>query len=216
MRRPTRTLLPSVLALSGCLLAGCAGLGGSGKEEPTGSPPASLAASATQPGASAPATGTRTPTSADTGTASVDPAAAAAGVDPATKPAITVKALLPTRKDPQATLELGILGLKRKGKLAVLSIAATPRNSLGDGQTMFDVLDRTAWMPTLIDTENLQQYPVVRTATTPVQSEIGSMRTASGQTVYLFAVFPAPPAAVKTINLRFSDAVPLIQDVPVQ
>ena len=42
------------------------------------------------------------------------------------------------------------------------------------------------------------------------------VKAASGQPMFVYAVFAAPPADVTKINVLFADSIPALTDVPIQ
>jgi hypothetical protein len=161
------------------------------------------------------------PAASSSPSASADPqengsATAGVGLEDLANPIATVEAKTGMEDDPEGTVKVDVLGLARKDKLLILTAAVTPQNSLAEPQSLFGVLGSHSWMPTLVDTVNLKQY-------SPVRAKGGAMRTgdltvkaASGQPMFVYAVFAAPPADVTKINVLFADSIPVLMDVPVQ
>jgi hypothetical protein len=155
------------------------------------------------------------------GSASADPeengsAAAGVGLEALDNPIATVKARTGMEKDPEGTVKVDILGLKRKDKLLILTAAVTPTNSLAEPQSLFRVLGSHSWSPTLVDTTNLKQYSVVRAKGGRLASGDLSVKAGSGQPMFVYAVFAAPPADVTKINILFADSIPALTDVTIQ
>ena len=142
-------------------------------------------------------------------------AAAGVGLEALANPIATVEAKTGMEKDPEGTVKVDLLGLKRKDRLLILTAAVTPTNSLAEPQSLFQVLGSHTWRPTLVDTKNLKQYSVVRSGG-PLSSGDLSAKAGSGQPMFVYAVFAAPPADVTTINVLFADTIPAFTDVPVQ
>jgi hypothetical protein len=109
-----------------------------------------------------------------------------------------------------------VLALKRKDKLLILTAAVTPKNSLAEPQSLFRVLGNHSWFPKLIDTTNLKQYAVVRSGGSRLATSDLGVEAASGQPMFVYAVFAAPPADVTSINVLFADGIPALTDVPIQ
>ncbi len=159
--------------------------------------------------------------SAPSSGASADPeengsAAAGVGLEALANPIATVEARTGMEKDPAGTVKVDILGLKRKDKLLILTAAVTPKNSLAEPQSLFRVLGSHSWSPTLVDTANLKQYSVVRARGGQLASGDLSVKAGSGQPMFVYAVFAAPPAEVTTINVLFADSIPALTDVAIQ
>lgn len=143
-------------------------------------------------------------------------AAAGVGLEALASPLATVEARTGMEKDPAGTVKVDILGLKRKDKLLVMTAAVTPKNSLAEPQSLFLVLGSHSWSPTLIDTANLKQYSVVRASGGRLASGDLSVKAGSGQPMFVYAVFAAPPAEVTKINVLFADSIPALTDVAIQ
>lgn len=143
-------------------------------------------------------------------------AAAGVGLEALANPIATVEAKTGMEQDPEGTVKVDVLGLKRKDKLLVLTAAVTPQNSLAEPQSLFRVLGSHSWMPTLVDTVNLKQYSPVRAGGTSLRTGDLMVKAGSGQPMFVYAVFAAPPADVTKINVLFADSIPVLTDVPVQ
>jgi hypothetical protein len=117
-------------------------------------------------------------------------------------------------QDPRGTLTVDILSLRRKDKLLVLTLQVTPKDSLSQPQALFNLLGGTFWVPKLIDSVNLKEYDTVQ-GSSELQSSVTSTRAGSGQPMYLYAIFAAPPAGVSSLNLIFANAFPTLNDIPI-
>lgn len=116
--------------------------------------------------------------------------------------------------DPKGTIKVDVLRLERKDKLLVMTAAVTPTNSLTGPTNLFRLLGDHSWRPRLIDSVNLKEYSPV-TGNGALTSESTNVSAASGQPMFVYAVFAAPPADVTTIGVLFADAVPTLSDVPI-
>jgi hypothetical protein len=143
-------------------------------------------------------------------------AEAGVGLGALDHPIATVRGKTGMEKDPAATVKVDLLGLERKDKVVVLTAAVTPTTTLSDPQNLFRVLGSNSWMPSLIDTVNLKQYAVVRAGGKILSSNDLVVRAGSGQPMFVYAVFAAPPPDVTKVNVLFSDAIPAFSDVPIQ
>jgi len=153
--------------------------------------------------------------------ASADPeengsAAAGVGLEALAHPIATVEAKTAMEKDPEGTVKVDLLSLKRKDKLLILTGAVTPTTSLAEPQSLFRALGSHSWTPLLVDTTNLKQYSVVRARGSRLASGDLMVKAASGQPMFVYAVFAAPPADVTKINVLFADSIPALTDVPIQ
>ena len=201
MRTRTSRLLVCVLG-AGLVLTACSG---GGEDNAKAQSSATTSAVAGSPSA----------------TGSADPqrngsAEAGVGLEALDHPIATVTAKVGMEKDPAATVKVDLLGLKRKDKIVVLTAAVTPTTSLTEPQKLFRVLGSNSWLPSLIDTVNLKQYSVVRAGGRTLSSNDLVVQAGSGQPMFVYAVFAAPPPEVTKVNVLFSDAIPTFTDVPVQ
>jgi hypothetical protein len=191
------------LAAAGLVAVLAAGCSGSSSE---GGDPAkpSATASAAQP--SQPAAATPDPAASN--------GAAQAGVDPDAPAIASVTAAIGVDGDPKGHIKVEILSLKRKDKLLVMTARVTPTNTLTEPQFLYRVLGNHLWEPSLIDSVNLKQYGTVNSSGGPTKSGAVNVESVSGEPMYLYAIFAAPPAGVPSINVLFSDGVPILNDVP--
>lgn len=118
---------------------------------------------------------------------------------------------------PQRKVTVGILSLERKDRLAVLKVVITPEfTDLAPTETVshFKALGDSSWRPTLLDLRNLKEYRVLSGSGGPLSFEEGE--AVSGQPIYAWAVFAAPPAGVTRLDLTMVDWMPRITNVPIQ
>jgi hypothetical protein len=171
------------------------------------------------PGDAAPPAATTTSTPVSSPSTTVDPTAngaTAAGVDPSNPgpPIATATAPVAMFDDARAKLKIDVLSLKRKDKLLILTLQVTPDNSLTGPKALFTLLGNHFWSPALIDSVNLKEYDTV-SGSGQLQSGVTGVSAASGQPMYLYAVFAAPPAGVTSLNLIFTSSVPALNDIPI-
>jgi hypothetical protein len=148
----------------------------------------------------------------------VDSGAAAAGIDPMNlpKPVGSFTAPLPYDKDRKTTGRFDIYSLKRQGKLAILTMSVTPTFSTVESASLFSLMGNHGLRPTLVDPVNLREYAVLRGGSGPLVTNNVSARSYSGEPIFFWAAFAAPPANVAKINLNLYDTLPPVMDVPVQ
>jgi hypothetical protein len=203
MRTRTSGLLTAAILSVSLALTACSGSGDSAAKDKgtaadsTKAPSASGTASAGDPKENG---------SADAGI----------GLEAIDHPIATVTAKTGMEKDPAGTVKVDLLGLKRKDKLVVLTAAVTPTTTLSEPQSLFRVLGSNSWTPSLIDTVNLKQYSVVRAADGLLASNDLAVKAGSGQPMFVYAVFAAPPPDVTKIDVLFADSIPAFTGVPVQ
>jgi hypothetical protein len=119
---------------------------------------------------------------------------------------------------PQGKVTVGILSLERKDRLAILKVVVTPE--FGDLPaseliSFTKALDESStWAPTLLDLTNLKKYRVVGGTGGYLNFEDG--KAVSGQPIYGWAAFAAPPASVKNLDLIMTEWMPRFTNVPIQ
>jgi hypothetical protein len=121
--------------------------------------------------------------------------------------------------EPQHKVTVGILSLERKDKVAILKVVATPdfadksatqRIGFKDAVHSFPLW----WLPTLLDLTNLKQYKVLAGSGGYLNYEDGE--AVSGQPIYAWAVFAAPPANVTKLDLNLVSWMPRFTNVPIR
>jgi hypothetical protein len=159
----------------------------------------------------------------DAGTSSpsdLDEAARAAGVDPTSPPTSVASVTMPGRTIDGTPTELAVdlFSLKRQDELLVLTIGITPDADVEGKATSFLGWTGTTWSPSLVDTKNLKLHRVVETAGTRVATGTGAVSTSfgPGQTLYLYAVFAAPPQDVTTMTVKPVDGAPALTGVTIR
>lgn len=118
----------------------------------------------------------------------------------------------------QRKVTVGILSLERKGKVAVLKVVVTPEFAdLKANETVpfGRALGQFGfhWTPDLLDLTNLKKYTVLWTDSKWLNYEDGE--AVSGQPIYGWAVFAAPPAEVTSVDLTVTDWMPRFTKVPI-
>jgi hypothetical protein len=128
----------------------------------------------------------------------------------------TVQVPMSLDNDQQALLKIDVLGLKRQGKVLVLTAALTPTTSQTDALNLYEMLGQQSWQPQLIDVNNLKLYRVATAGSGELRSKDIGDRVPSGSTLLVEATFAAPPAGVDALNLQFADQVPTFEGVRIQ
>ena len=189
MTLPLRSVLAAACLLA---LAGCSAPGG-----------------VSGPGGS-PGGGSGTPGSA-AATATHDSRASEAGLDPASPPPVVGSVHVACETSSVLdTVTIGVLGVQRRGQLAVATFVATavkrsaiptPSNNLDSQAPTLYKCNSAAWDPVLVDGANLVAY-------TPIQYQTSAwLRTSSAEVAlaesptYLYAVFPAPKEGVTSVDV---------------
>ena len=148
----------------------------------------------------------------------VDNGAAAANIDPANPPKAiaSLTAPLPYDEDPKTTGRFDVYSLKRQGKLVLLTFSLTPNFSTAKPASLFLLQGGRLFDPTLTDPVNLRAYRVVKADGRALSSGNNQSRSHSGEPMFLWAAFAAPPTNVEKVNLNIFDTLPTFIDVPIQ
>lgn len=156
--------------------------------------------------------------SADTAKDEVDNGSAAAGIDLQNlpKPIASLTVHAPYDQDLKATARFDVYSIKRQGKLAILTMSVTPTFSTVKRVSLFGLMGERGFRPTLVDPINLRSYRVVRSNSSPLITDEVGAKAHSGEPMFIWAAFAAPPAGVAKVNLNLYDTVPAILDMPVQ
>ncbi|MFD0900765.1 hypothetical protein [Actinomadura sediminis] len=145
---------------------------------------------------------------ADGGTPSVD----AAG-DPIVKATLGAPP-----QEPSAEVEIAVMGLRVRGRLATLTVQMTPRLPAGgpDETSPYKLNGNDGIDPALIDPVNLKRYVVVEDsggaelATDDITTDLDN-----GKAGTLQFTFAAPPENVKAVDLQFG-SWPTFRNIPVE
>jgi hypothetical protein len=146
----------------------------------------------------------------------VDSGAAAAGIDSSNPPKAiaSVTSSVPYSKDPKATAKFDIYSVRRQGKLAIMTLSVTPKFSSPDPAALFTLMGAQFFSPTMVDPVNLRAYGVVSSGSGNLATSAPNAQAFSGQPMFVWAAFAAPPANVEKVNLTLFDTLPAITDVP--
>jgi hypothetical protein len=144
--------------------------------------------------------------------------AAGANIDPMNlpKPVVSLTTPRPTSSDPDATARIDIYSIKRQGRLAILTLSITPKTNSTDSVAQFTFMGNHFFSPSLVDPVNLREYEVVSSSKGSLSTGNTSARSYSGQPMFVWAVFAAPPPNVQKVNLNLYSFLPTFMDVPVQ
>lgn len=200
-------------AATALLLSGCSGSeGGSSADAPS---------DAVQE--DSPTTADDTASEADpdgSGEAAGPDGALEAGIDPADPPEPIVSMTIDdgALNDTAESLQVDFLGFEERGEVLIARWAITPTLARPDatGLTFYDIRASSQyWMPYMIDLDNLVKYDVVRGEQDPLTSDYAAVHLTDGEPSYVFAAFPAPDTATKSVNLYFSSNSSRYVEVPV-
>jgi hypothetical protein len=120
---------------------------------------------------------------------------------------------------PQRKVTVGILSLERKDRIAILKVVVTPEFADLPASELIpfqDALGQSGWhwTPTLLDLTNLKKYKVLHGNGEFLNLEKG--QAISGQPIYGWAVFAAPPAGVTRLDLNVTDWMPRITNLSIR
>ncbi|MEV3922920.1 hypothetical protein [Actinomadura coerulea] len=139
-----------------------------------------------------------------------------AGFDDAAKP--LVKATFDSPIAQGSKIDIAVMGLKAKGRLATLNVQLTPHVPLG-GPTRINAyrLNGEHGLGTaLIDPVNLKRYVVVKdSGGKELQTDEIFTNLTNEQATPFYFTFAAPPENVKSIDLQIG-TWPTFRDVPVE
>ncbi|MEV5825830.1 hypothetical protein AB0L25_09660 [Spirillospora sp. NPDC052242] len=119
---------------------------------------------------------------------------------------------------PSAEVEIAVMGLRVRGRLATLTVRMTPRIPPGgpDDASPYELNGGEGIDPALIDTVDLKRYVVVEDsrgqemATDDITTDLDN-----GKAGALQFTFAAPPENVKAVDLQFG-GWPMFRDIPVE
>ncbi|MEU8122732.1 hypothetical protein AB0C21_28815 [Spirillospora sp. NPDC049024] len=116
-----------------------------------------------------------------------------------------------------AKVDIAVMGLKVKGKLANLTVRFTPRVPGNPGRLdAYDLNGKNGLGTSLIDPVNLKRYVVVRDAgDKELQTHEIFTPMPNNQPTLFFFSFAAPPESVKAVDVQIG-SWPTFRDIPVQ
>lgn len=138
-----------------------------------------------------------------------------AGFDNTAKP--VVKGTFDSPAAPGATVDIAILGLKAKGKLATLHVQMVPHLPEAESRRLnpYGLNGDRGLDTSLIDPVNLKRYVVVKDSTgRELQTDDVFTRMTNDQPSHLYYTFAAPPENVKAIDVQIG-SWPTFRDIPV-
>ncbi|WP_131732630.1 hypothetical protein [Actinomadura formosensis] len=164
------------------------------------------------------------PSGGDSGTASSSgggeavSAAGGVGFDSPSKP--VAKGTFDTPIAAGAKVDIAILGLRARGRLATLNIQLTPHvpgaESTSSSITPFNLNGGLRLGTSLIDPVNLKRYVVVKDSSgAELQPDEIYTTVANDQPVHLSYTFAAPPENVKVVDVQIG-SWPTFRNVPVE
>jgi hypothetical protein len=146
------------------------------------------------------------------------PAASAGrpGYDNAAKPVVQGTFDSPAAKG--ATVDISIMRLKAKGKLATLTVQITPHLPATDTRRInaYGLNGEHRLGTSLIDPVNLKRYLVVRdSGGQELETDDIFTKMANDQATPFYFTFAAPPESVKSLDVQIG-SWPMFRDIPVE
>ncbi|MEW2352541.1 hypothetical protein [Spirillospora sp. NPDC029432] len=117
-----------------------------------------------------------------------------------------------------AKVEIAVMGLRVRGKLATLTMRLTPRLPATTEQTPnpYELNGRDGLDTALIDPVNLKRYVVVKdSAGNELQTDYITVDTRNNQPSLHTYTFAAPPENVKSLDLQYG-SWPTFRNIPVE
>ncbi|MWA00612.1 hypothetical protein F8568_009515 [Actinomadura sp. LD22] len=149
------------------------------------------------------------------GGGAVQGSASKASVDRFDKP--IAKATFDSPMAPGAKVDIAVMGLRVKGKLATLTLQWTPHvTGAGNDPTPYRLNGKHGVDASLIDPVNLKRYVVVTDSSTRrLESDEVLTTLPNDRTTMTSHTFAAPPSNVKSIDLQLG-SWPAFRDVPIE
>ena len=116
----------------------------------------------------------------------------------------------------QAELKLDLLTVTRRDKVVLVNYAVTPTRAGEEDMNLYSWLGNQSPRPRLVDTKNLKLYAPLGEGDTSMQTEAIGPRFSSGQTLYGYAMFSAPPEDVTHVDVALIDSAPAFPGVEIQ
>ncbi|MFI0351625.1 hypothetical protein [Actinomadura sp. 9N407] len=139
------------------------------------------------------------------------------GVDSAGKP--VVGGTFDTSVAEGAKIEIAVMGLKARGRLATLTMRLTPRlPAAAPDQTPnpYELNGRHGLGTSLIDPVNLKRYVVVKDSSgKELESDDIFVHTRNNQPSNYTYTFAAPPENVKAVDVQYG-SWPMFRNIPVE
>ncbi|MFA1541295.1 hypothetical protein [Actinomadura monticuli] len=139
-----------------------------------------------------------------------------AGFDDVTKPVVQGTFDSPAAEG--AKVDIAIMGLKAKGRLATLGVHLTPRlpGTVTDRINAYGLNGDRGLGTSLIDPVNLKRYVVVKdSGGKELETDDIFTRMTNNQTTPFFYTFAAPPENVKSIDVQIG-SWPTFRNIPVE
>ena len=144
-------------------------------------------------------------------------AAEAAEIDPDD---VIAKQTFKLRRNPENTVEVGIVSLVVTGKVATLRMVFTPRfASVAAGTTvdLYDIYEQEVFGAYLLDLPHLKRYDIVRSNSNELfASDTTTSESVNGSPMAVYAVFAAPEDGATAVDVHIADWWPAFKAVPVK
>ena len=118
--------------------------------------------------------------------------------------------------DPDATMTVALHSLKRGGKVLTAVFSFRVTSTVATSASLYKYMGGTVWFPYLVDTDNLNRHDPLTGGGASAKTDTSlSPKFSPGQTVYAYAMFAAPPAAVTTMNVQIMSNLPTVVAAPI-
>jgi hypothetical protein len=121
--------------------------------------------------------------------------------------------------NPEDKVTVGLQSLVVDGQVMTLTAVVTPDfSSVSDSQpvSLYDILERDAFRPTLLDRENLKEYSVINDGATWWESDAVDTQAPNGSPMRVFATFAAPEDDIDIVDVSFRNVWTPFTHVPIE
>lgn len=141
-----------------------------------------------------------------------------AGVDWTDPPAPIASVTIPGSESggADAEVKLDLLTVTRRDQVVLVNYAVTPTSASEKQDNLYGWLGNQRPRPRLVDTKNLKLHEPLGERETTMQTEALGPRFSSGQTLYGYAMFAAPPQDVTHVDVAIVDSAPAFSGVEIQ
>jgi len=122
-------------------------------------------------------------------------------------------------ESPEDEVTVGLQSLRVTGEVTEARFVVTPNfSSVSDDEaiSLYDILERTSFRPTLLDPENLKEYSIITDGPSHWGSDSVDTQAVNGEPMLVFAMFAAPQDDIDTVEVSFRNVWPPFTDVPIE
>lgn len=135
--------------------------------------------------------------------------ALAAGIDPENPPKAIAKGTFHPNSDDVESTTIELVKLTRKENVMLAVFRFTGEGRGNQATSIYDLLGNQSVEPVFIDLENLEKYSVVDDLSSDLHT-----RAPLGEPMYYFTAFPLPRDGVESMDLRMTEQMGAVEDVP--